>query len=170
MGAFEASEAHRRRTRRGAPNVSVSMSSLTAAYTLPLLASAAHCASASQGASTTGMPIRRSSFLQSSTYSGVMRTVRLEKRSMSSSLPASCAAARSAMAFSFAALRFASSPPLSVGGFPSKTYTGLMPASKNFSVRYHRPCRCDVTSPASLVSCCEGPWPSPPERTATRNW
>ena len=169
MGVLLASLAHSLRTSLGAPKVSVSMSSLAAAYTLPARASAAHCASASQGASTTGMPIRRSSFLQSSCISLVMLTVRREKRSMSSALPPSLAASRSVCAFSFMALRLASSPPFSVGGLPSNTYTGLMPASTNLMVRYHSPCRCDVTSPASLVSCCDAPPCPPAERTATKN-
>jgi hypothetical protein len=101
-------------TSRGAPNVKVSISSLAAAYTLSAFAKAAHCASASQGASITGIPISRSKRLQSSECVLSMRTIRLEKRSISSKLPASFAASRSFSAFSFRSVRLASCNKLNV--------------------------------------------------------
>ena len=63
----------------------------TPPLTCPSLHSCAHCASASEGASMTGTPMRCSRRLHSSLCSRVTRTVRLLYFSTSSSLPA-CAA------------------------------------------------------------------------------
>ena len=67
-------------------------------------------------------------------------------------------------------MRFASSPDLSTGGFPSKTYTGLIPLVIIRMVRLKRPWMCEVTSPASFVSMLDCPVACSAERTATRNW
>ena len=66
-----------------------------------------------------------SSILQSSFCCRVARTVRRAYFSISSAVPDSLAAAWPASACALRATRFASSPDLSVGGLPSKTYTGL---------------------------------------------
>jgi hypothetical protein len=89
--------------------------------TSPALASAAHCASASHGASTYGIPISLSNRLQSSFCSRVTLTVLLANFSISSAVPVSFASVCSASAWALRATRFASSPDLRVGGFPSKT-------------------------------------------------
>ena len=75
--------------------------------TLPALASAAHCASASQGASTYGTPISRKSFLHSSLCSLVTLTVRRENLSTSSVVPISFASSLAFVASSRFANRFA---------------------------------------------------------------
>ena len=98
---------------------------LAVPLTNPAAASAAHCASASHGASTYGIPMSLSNILQSSFCSLVTLTVRLANFSTSSAFPASFASANPASACAFLATRFASSPDFSVGGFPSKTYSGL---------------------------------------------
>mmetsp|Transcript_6302 Transcript_6302/g.26176 ORF Transcript_6302/g.26176 Transcript_6302/m.26176 type:complete len:207 (-) Transcript_6302:116-736(-) len=179
-GSLRASLKVSRRSSRGVPKHSVSMSSVAAAHTTPALASAAHCASASQGASTTGTPMRRSKCFASSWCDPCMCTVRLASFSASataslaasaSSSPAAAmrawAASKSILAFSLASFRFASSPDLSVGGLPSNTYTGRTPCSMSRMVREKIPCRCEVTSPASLVRLADGA-PSEELRTATR--
>jgi hypothetical protein len=157
------------RSSTGVANVSASMSSVAVAYTRPSLASAAHWASASQGASITGHPMSLSSFLQSSFSFVPARTRRFSCLDCASASPSSLAALRSVSAFSRFSRRFSSSPDLRLGGLPSNTYTGLMPSFRKREVRLNMPWMCDVVSPASLVSCWYT-WPSPPWRTAIRNW
>tara|TARA_R110002003_G_scaffold104_43_gene8582 strand:- start:188 stop:880 length:693 start_codon:yes stop_codon:yes gene_type:complete len=91
MGSFRCSLKVRCLRRMGVLKVSVSMSSLAAAYTFPPRASTAHCASASVGATMYGMPISFNSRWHSSLCSLVTRTVRLENFSTSSAVPVSFA-------------------------------------------------------------------------------
>lgn len=107
------------------PNDPISIDGLFLFLTNPALANAAHWASASHGASTYGIPMSFKSCLQSSFCSLVTLTVRLANFSISSAVPVSFASACPASACAFRATRFASSPDLSVGGLPSKTYSGL---------------------------------------------
>mmetsp|Transcript_19317 Transcript_19317/g.55208 ORF Transcript_19317/g.55208 Transcript_19317/m.55208 type:complete len:216 (+) Transcript_19317:680-1327(+) len=160
------------RSRIGVPKVSASMSSVAAANALPERQSSAHCASASPGAMTTGMPMRLSSLMTSSLCSLVTRVERLLALSiaaMASLSPSSsfCSASlASSSALVLVALRFFNSSSLSSGGLPSKTKTGRRPSDMRLIVRWKKPCRWLVTSPASLVSCCAGP-PAAEERICT---
>lgn len=122
-------------SRIGVSKHSVSMSSLAAAYTLPALASTAHCASASVGATMYGTPMSFSSRWHSALCSLVTRTVRRENFSTSSAVPVSLASSSPSVASCLRWNRFASSPDLSLGGAPSNTYSGLMPLSTMRSVR-----------------------------------
>ena len=86
------------------------------------MTSDAHCASASDGASTTGTPSSLSSLLHSSLWILVTFTVRFASfATASSSAPASLASARSAAASPRAPARRESSSRLASGGAPSKT-------------------------------------------------
>ena len=104
-----------------APKVSASMSSVATACTSPDLFSSAQVASASEGASITGQPSRRSSSWQSAFICGVARAVRCAAFRISSGLPLASAVASSLSASSFFSLRPASVCNLSSGGLPSKT-------------------------------------------------
>uniref|UniRef100_A0A182FTC8 Uncharacterized protein n=1 Tax=Anopheles albimanus TaxID=7167 RepID=A0A182FTC8_ANOAL len=113
------------------PNVSASMSSVAVAYTLPAFTRAAHWASASHGASTYGTPINRSSSFASFACCFVTFTSRRLNFSMSSTAPASVALSSAFCASSRRSARLFSSPLFSSGGFPSNTYTGLIPFSSS---------------------------------------
>lgn len=88
---------------------------------MPSLASTAHCASASVGATIYGTPINFSSRWHSALCSLVTLTVLLANFSTSSAVPVSRASSSPSCASCLRWKRLASSPDLSLGGAPSKT-------------------------------------------------
>lgn len=114
------------------PKVSASISSVAVPNARSIFTRAAHYASASHGASTTGVPMSLSIFLASSIISDVTLTDLPAIYFALSQSPASSAFFLSSAAASFFSyLSFNSSAFIS-GGFPSNTQTGLIPFSKNY--------------------------------------
>ena len=140
------------RIKRGHANVNVSISSVAAPCTKPALHIAAHVASASHGASNTGTPSNFTNRMTSWFCSLDTLTVRFAAFSIASLSPVSLATSKSFSAWSLLSFLFANSPPFKVGGFPSNTYTGLIPASSIRHVRDKTPMRCAVTCPFSSVN------------------
>ena len=160
----------RLRSWRVAPKVNASMSSVPTACAFPPFTSSPHCASASQGASTTGTPIIRNRALTSSqSFLETFVSIPLYF-SMSSVLPSCCAFLSFSSASLRLAWRLANSPSFASGGLPSKTYTGLTPLSSNLIVRLNMPWMWDVCSPSLLVRTVAGPPSLPWPRIAMRNW
>ena len=136
---------------------------------MPALTRTAHCASASDGASMTGKPMRRNSFLHSSLCLEVTCTVRFSNFTIASLSPSSFALSRPSWASFFFWDRFTSSPLFNDGALPSNTKIGFTPCFIKRRLRDQIPrmwlrknyCYLQVTgriikylvvSPASLVS------------------
>ena len=111
----------------------------------------AACASPSDGACTIGTPIYPSKAFASSTMLLLRRDEAWACTKASSSSPAATASCQRCMASSRVLCLASSVCALKLGGWPSNTNTGLMPASIRLVVRYKKPDRCDVTSPLEFL-------------------